>query len=149
MEKWTPTEEEAEDGWNDDITPDKPSYIDCTQYKYWVKYFSLATVACIPYMGCGFHVLPWIPYVPLTCIFICLGVINVRELNFIIVIGIAFRGIHISPLILIVNTSSMYISYWTPLLYAANKVKDVFMSKIEKLESLIPNAATIFINKQK
>ena len=62
-------------------------------YDYWKRYFALATVISIPYLADGFDIPPTMTPIPLPCIYICFNTIFIKQLNLVIVIGLALRGI--------------------------------------------------------
>ena len=84
-------------------------------YDYWVKYFALATVISLPYLNCGLDFPPTIMFIPLPCIFICLGVVFIQPLDVIMVFGLSIRGMYIWPIVLLVNPSNHPCNVTTPL----------------------------------
>lgn len=116
-------------------------------YDYWKRYFALATVISIPFLADGFDVPPTMTPIPLPCIYMCFNTIFIKQLNLVIVIGLALRGIWPWPVVLFVNCSSTPASYLTPLIAALQKLRELFQAKIEKIECTIPNLVQIIINK--
>ena len=119
-------------------------------FKYWQKYFALATVICLvpTYWNCGLDVLPWIQLIHLPCIFTAIYSIYIPLFDIVIVFGIAIRGMYISPIVLYVNASDHYASVTTPLIGVIKKLKQVFASKLEKIEYIpIQSIANAFITK--
>ena len=116
-------------------------------YDYWKRYFALATVISIPFLADGFDIPPTMTPIPLPCIYICFNTIFIKQLNLVIVIGLALRGIWPWPVVLFVNCSSTPASYLTPLIAALQKLRELFQAKIEKIECTIPNLVQIIINK--
>lgn len=162
----TPVPEEDEDIDLDDITPPEeptdfpipkvpsdgsndPTIDEITikDYEYWVRYFSLATVISIPFLADGFDIPPDMIPIPMPGIYICFAAIFIKQLNLVIVLGLAIRGIWIWPIVLFVNCSSTPASYMTPLIAAIEKLRELFTAKIEKIECLVPNLAQVIINK--
>jgi len=78
----------------------------------------LATVISIPFLADGFDIPPTMTPIPLPCIYICFNTIFIKQLNLVIVIGLALRGIWPWPVVLFVNCSSTPASYLTPLIAA-------------------------------
>lgn len=116
-------------------------------YDYWKRYFALATVISIPFLADGFDIPPTMTPIPLPCIYMCFNTIFIKQLNLVIVIGLALRGIWPWPVVLFVNCSSTPASYLTPLIAALQKLRELFQAKIEKIECTIPNLVQIIINK--
>lgn len=119
-----------------------------TDVKYWTKYFSIATAATLfpVYWATGL-VIPPAVYILLPAIYVCLTTIFIKEVNFLIVIGLSIRGIFIEPLILYVNLDSDFASITLPLKMMLNRIKDTFRGQIENMENIIPNLIQIQINK--
>lgn len=84
-------------------------------YEYWVRYFSLATVISLPFLNCGLDFPPSVMFIPLPCIFICLGVVYMQQLDVVMVFGLSIRGMYIWPIVLFVNTSNQFCNVMTPL----------------------------------
>ena len=138
-----PIPTEPSDGSNDPTVDE----ITVKDYDYWKKYFSLATVVSIPFLADGFDVPPTMFPIPLPGIYICFSTVFIQPLNIVIVIGLAIRGIWLWPVVLFVNCSSTPASYLTPLIMAIQKLRELFMAKLEKIECTIPNLVQIIINK--
>ena len=115
--------------------------------KYWTKYFSIATAATLipAYWATGL-VIPPAVYILLPAIYVCLSTIFIKEVNFLIVIGLSIRGVFIEPLILYVNLDSDIASITLPLKMMLNRIKDTFRGQIQNIENMIPNLIQIQIN---
>ena len=110
--------------------------ISITDYDYWVKYFSLATVISLPFLNCGLDLPPAIMMVPLPCIFIALAAIYIKILDIVLVIGLSIRGMYIWPVFLYVNCSQMPISIMTPLISQVKNIKAKMSAKINDIGEL-------------
>lgn len=130
-----------EDG---DISDDEPTVYDL---EYWVKYYSLATIVTLPFLASGFDIPPAMIPVPMPCIYICINVLPLKELNLCFVFGLAIRGIYIYPIIQCVNTSSQPASPLTPIVAILNKIRDIYMSYVQEIENFIPNYVGIILQK--
>ena len=102
-------------------------------FKYWVKYFNLATVISIPYLNCGLDIPPFIMMIPLPCIFTCISSVYIQMFDLTIVFGIAIRGMYIWPIILFVNLSDSYLSIMTPLIAQVKNLFNLMNTKINQL----------------
>ena len=130
--------------------PDKPNVITFLDFKYWQKYFSLATLICLvpAYWNCGLDILPFIQMIPLPCIFIAINSVYIPMFNMLIVFGIAIRGMYPWPIILYLNTSNQPISILTPLVAILERLKNVFYAKLDKIEQVpIEGLANMYIKK--
>lgn len=126
------------------IEPDEPTPKD---FKYWVKYFSLATVISLPYFNCGLDIPPFVMMIPLPCIFICVGCVYIKLFDITIVFGIAIRGMWIWPIVLFVNLSNSTASILTPLIGIVKSLISKLSAKINSLaEKPITAMANGFIN---
>lgn len=115
---------------------DNPNVISIKDFKYWQKYFSLATLICLPpiFWNCGLDIIPFIQLIPLPCIFIAISSVYIRLFGIIMVFGIAIRGMYPWPIILYVNTTNQPVSILTPLLVVVNQLKDLLNSTLDQLE---------------
>ena len=102
-------------------------------FKYWVKYFNLATIISIPYLNCGLDIPPYIMMIPLPCIFTCIASVYIQMFDLTIVFGIAIRGMYIWPIILFVNLSDSYLSIMTPLIAQVKNLLNSMNTKINQL----------------
>lgn len=116
--------------------PDDPNVITFLDFKYWQKYFALATLICLvpAYWNCGLDIMPFIQLIPLPCIFVAIASVNLPMFNLLIVFGIAIRGMYPWPIILYLNTSDQPISVLTPLVAILDQLKDTFYGKLEQIE---------------
>ena len=122
----------------------EPSPID---FKYWQRYFGLATIISIPYLNCGLDILPFIQLIPLPCIFICITSIYIKIFDITIVIGISIRGMYIWPVILFVNLSNQYASILTPLIAQLKNIQAKIQAKLDAmLEKPVNSLANSYIN---
>lgn len=123
---------------DDLMEPDNPNVITIKDFKYWQKYFSLATLICLPpcFWNCGLDILPFIQLIPLPCIFIAISSVYIKIFGIIMVFGIAIRGMYPWPIILYVNTTNQPISIMTPLLVVLQQLKDVMNKKLQNLEEV-------------
>ena len=117
---------------------DNPNVISIKDFKYWQRYFALATLICLPplFWNCGLDIIPFIQMIPLPCIFIAISSVYIRMFGIIIVFGIAIRGMYPWPIILYVNTTNQPISILTPLLVVIQQLKDVLNQKLNDLEMI-------------
>ena len=115
-------------------------------YKYWLKYFGIATVCSLPYFapsGINIAGVPlWLP-----AIFIPIFPVYIKILDLLIVIGLSVRGLAIQPIFLFINLSNQDLCALTPLVIALKKVKQIFDDQVNKLERLPAEYAQKFINK--
>lgn len=123
---------------DDLMEPDNPNVISIKDFKYWQKYFSLATLICLPpcFWNCGLDILPFIQLIPLPCIFIAISSVYIKLFGIIMVFGIAIRGMYPWPIILYVNTTNQPISIMTPLLVVLQQLKDIMNKKLQDLEEI-------------
>jgi hypothetical protein len=116
-------------------------------YDYWVKYFALATVISLPYLNCGLDFPPTIMFIPLPCIFICLGVVFIQPLDVIMVFGLSIRGMYIWPIVLLVNPSNHPCNVTTPLVAVMKNIQSKISAKIDALTDMpVTSIANMFIN---
>lgn len=115
---------------NDDAQPNEPGP---HTFKYWQRYFSLATVISLPFFNCGIDIPPFVMMIPLPCIFICLGVCYIQILDITLVFGLSIRGMYIWPIILYINMSNNYVNILTPLIAVLKNILAKIQSKIETL----------------
>lgn len=121
--------------------------ISIIDFKYWVKYFALATIISIPYLNCGLDIIPFIQLVPLPCIFIAVASVYIKILDIVIVFGITIRGMYIFPCVLYVNCSSVPLSITTALIAALKTIQSKINAKINSLaEKPITSLADGFKN---
>lgn len=122
------------------------THTDFTTYKYWLKYFGIATVCSLPYFapsGINIAGVPlWLP-----AVFIPIKPVYIKVLDLLIVIGLSVRGISIQPIFLFVNMSNQDLSALTPVVIALKKVKQIFDDQINKLEKLPAQLAQKYMNK--
>ena len=105
-------------------------------FKYWQKYFGLATIISIPFLNCGLDIPPAIMMIPLPCIFIAVASIFIQILDLVIVFGITIRGMYIFPCIFYMNCSSTPLSITTPLIAALKTIQSKINVKINTLMEL-------------
>ena len=130
--------------------PDNPNAITFLDFKYWQKYFALATLICLvpSFWNCGLDIMPFIQMIPLPCIFIAISSVYIPMFNMLIVFGIAIRGMYPWPIILYLNTSNQPINILTPLVAILDQLKDAFYSKLGQIEQIpIQGLANFYINK--
>lgn len=129
---------------DDDVQDNEPTPRD---FKYWQRYFALATVISLPYLNCGLDIPPNIMMIPLPCIFICVGAIYIQPFDLTMVFGIAIRGMYIWPIVLFVNLSNQYANIMTPLIAQVKSIISKISAKINSLaEAPIYSIANGFIN---
>lgn len=123
---------------DDMAEPDNPNVVTIKDFKYWQKYFSLATLICLPpcFWNCGLDIIPFIQLIPLPCIFIAISSVYIKIFGIIMVFGIAIRGMYPWPIILYVNTTNQPISIMTPLLVVLQQIKDMMNKKLQDLEEI-------------
>ena len=109
-------------------------------FKYWARYFSLATVISIPFLNCGLDIPPFVWLVPFPCIFICIGCVYIKMFDIVIVFGISVRGMYVWPIVLFVNLSNQYASITTPLIGMLKTIQATVNAKIEALMELPINS---------
>lgn len=114
--------------------------ISIKDFKYWARYFSLATVISIPFLNCGLDIPPFVMLVPFPCIFICIGCVYIKLFDIVIVFGISVRGMYVWPIILFVNLSNQYASITTPLIGMLKTIQATVNAKIEALMELPVNS---------
>lgn len=132
-----------------EIEEPKPNPITILDFKYWQKYFTLATLICLvpTCWNCGLDLGP-IQFIQMPCIFIAIKSINIAIYNMVIVFGIAIRGMYLWPVILYLNTSNEPISVLTPLVAITKRLKTIFNQKINEVEAIPTQLlAEIYINK--
>lgn len=130
--------------------PDNPNAITFLDFKYWQKYFSLATLICLvpTFWNCGLDIIPFIQMIPLPCIFIAIHSVYIPIFNMLIVFGIAIRGMYPWPIILYLNTSNQPINILTPLVAILEQLKNVFYAKLDEIELLpITSLVNMYIKK--
>ena len=116
-------------------------------YEYWVRYFALATVISLPFLNCGLDFPPSVMFIPLPCIFICLGVVYIQILDIVLVFGLSIRGMYIWPVILYVNCSNSPCNIMTPLVSMLRTIKSKISAKINAMTDLpVTSIANMFIN---
>jgi hypothetical protein len=121
--------------------------ISIRDYEYWVRYFALATVISLPFLNCGLDFPPTIMFIPLPCIFICLGVVYMQQLDVVMVFGLSIRGMYIWPVVLFVNASNQFCNVMTPIVALLRSIQSKINLKIQSLADLpIQSLADKFIN---
>ena len=115
--------------------------------EYWMKYYSLATIISLPFLADGFDIPPTMTPVPMPGIYICISAIPVVQMDMLMVIGLAIRGIYIYPIIQVHNLSSNALTPLTPIVAILKKIQDMFHNAIGAIEMCIPNVAGILIDK--
>lgn len=115
--------------------------------EYWIKYFSLATVITLPFLADGFDIPPMMTPVPMPGIYICFSAIPMPQMDMLMVLGLAIRGIYIYPIIQVLNLSSNALTPLTPIVALLKKLQDQFHVAISQIEMCIPNVAGILIDK--
>lgn len=128
-----------------DLTDDEYSFFDL---EYWQKYFAMATIATLlpGYWATGIVIPPSV-FVPLPAVYIPFGVIPLKEINFLIVIGMSIRGLMIEPIILYVNLSNELASaITTPALYAIENLKKAFSVQFAEMENALSAIVQGMIN---
>lgn len=115
--------------------------------EYWVRYFSLATVITLPFLADGLDIPPAMTPVPLPGIYIAFKAIHIKLFDVVLVIGLAIRGMYISPILLTVNLSDKDISPLLPLVAILKQVQQMFSAAIDMIEMTVPNLIGILIMK--
>lgn len=138
------SDDEVEDGYNKspqekDTTKEECS-TDISKYKYWVKYFSLATLATMMFLGCGIP-LPFMACIPLPCIYIPITVIALNKVGMIIVIGITIRGAYVGPITLFVNLKSAENSMLIPVTMSMTNLMEMMQQKVDAISQMAMQAA--------
>ena len=130
--------------------PDNPNVISIKDFKYWQKYFALATLICLPptFWNCGLDIMPFIQMIPLPCIFVAINCVYIRLFGIIMVFGIAIRGMYVWPIILYVNTTNQPISILTPMLVIIEQIKETINDKLRDLEVNTCNSLIKLLIKQ-
>lgn len=129
---------------DDDVQDNEPTPRD---FKYWQRYFALATVISLPFLNCGLDIPPFVMLIPLPCIFICVGAIYIQSFDLTMVFGIAIRGMYIWPIVLFVNLSNQYANIMTALIAQVKSIMSKISAKINSLaEAPITSIANGFIN---
>lgn len=142
----TPDDQPTEflDDNDDDVQDDEPTVKD---FKYWRRYFALATIISLPFLNCGFDFPPTIMFIPMPCIFMCVAAVYIQVLDLTIVFGISIRGMYIWPIILFVNLSDQYANISTALIAQVKNIQSKINAKINSLlEAPITSIANGFIN---
>lgn len=118
----------------------EPKYDDVTilDFKYWQKYFALATLICLvpTFWNCGLDIMPWIQLIPMPCIFIALSSVYIPIFNLLIVFGISIRGMYPWPVILYLNTSDQPASILTPLISVLNTLRMALDTKLNDIQQM-------------
>ena len=150
-EDWPAPENPTLDGDLDENENDVHLHeITIKDFKYWQKYFALATAICLVplYWNCGLDILPWVQLVPFPCIFVAIYSTYIQLFDIVIVFGIAIRGMYVSPIVLFVNASDNYASVTTPLIGVIKNIQNTFANKLQRLEYIpIQSIANTFITK--
>lgn len=115
---------------DDDPQPNEPGP---QSFKYWQRYFALATVISIPFFNCGLDIPPFIMMIPLPCIFICIAACYIQLFDITLVFGLSIRGMYIWPIILYVNMSNNYVNILTPLIAILKNILAKIQAKVETL----------------
>ena len=102
-------------------------------FRYWQRYFALATVISLPFLNCGLDIMPYVQLIPFPCIFICLTSVYIQMLDITIVFGLSIRGMYIWPIVLFVNLSNQYASILTPLIAQLKNLQSKLQAKVEAL----------------
>lgn len=129
------------------VCPDRPisenlsgmTEIEITDIRYWIRYCGIATLMTLGFLATGLVIVGVPVYLP--CIYIPIYVTSIPKVKLLIVIGIAIRGISISPMIIYVNMSSENNSAIIPVTLALMMVKDQFMEQLQKLNLCVPDLA--------
>lgn len=114
---------------------------------YWVKYFAMATLITLPFFADGLDIPPTMTPVPLPGIYIAFKAIHIKIFDVVLVIGLAIRGMYISPILLTVNLSDQDVSPLLPLVAILKQVREMFSNAINMIEMTIPNLVGILIMK--
>ena len=138
------SDDDVDDGYNKssqekDTTKEECS-TDISKYKYWVKYFSLATLATMMFLGCGIP-LPFMACIPLPCIYIPITVIALNKVGMIIVIGIPIRGAYVGPIMLFVNLKSAENSMLIPVTMSMAILMEMMQQKVDAISQMAMQSA--------
>ena len=138
------SDDDVDDGYNKspqekDTTKEECS-TDISKYKYWVKYFSLATLATMMFLGCGIP-LPFMACIPLPCIYIPITVIALNKVGMIIVIGITIRGAYVGPIMLFVNLKSAENSMLIPVSMSMAILMEMMQQKVDAISQMAMQSA--------
>lgn len=138
------SDDDVDDGYNKspqekDKTKEECS-TDISKYKYWVKYFSLATLATMMFLGCGIP-LPFMACIPLPCIYIPITVIALNKVGMIIVIGITIRGAYVGPIMLFVNLKSAENSMLIPVTMSMAILMEMMQQKVDAISQMAMQSA--------
>ena len=138
------SDDDVDDGYNKspqekDTTKEECS-TDISKYKYWVKYFSLATLATMMFLGCGIP-LPFMACIPLPCIYIPITVIALNKVGMIIVIGITIRGAYVGPIMLFVNLKSAENSMLIPVTMSMDILMEMMQQKVDAISQMAMQSA--------
>lgn len=138
------SDDDVDDGYNKspqekDTTKEECS-TDISKYKYWVKYFSLATLVTMMFLGCGIP-LPFMACIPLPCIYIPITVIALNKVGMIIVIGITIRGAYVGPIMLFVNLKSAENSMLIPVTMSMAILMEMMQQKVDAISQMAMQSA--------
>lgn len=124
---------------------ENPPGITFTDTKYWQKYFTLATLICLPptFWNCGLDIMPYIQNVSMPCIFIAFKCVNITMFQLVVVFGLSIRGMYVWPVILYINTSDQPANLITPLITVLNKIRAIAQKEINAIEG---NPITTIVN---
>ena len=135
---------------NHEVEEPKDNKITILDFKYWQKYFTLATLICLTpsCWNCGLDIMPYIQFIKLPCIFICIKVLFIPIFNLLIVFGLSVRGMYVWPIVLYLNLSNSPLSIMTPLVAVVGNLKMLLEQKIQTMEyQPIYKIAGSYINK--
>ena len=122
------------------------TYADLTEYKYWLKYFGIATVCSLPYFApSGIRIAG--KSLPLPAVFIPIYPMFLKALDILLITGLSIRGLSIQPIFLFVNTSNSDLTALTPLVLRFKEVKQEYDDWVYKLENAPRQYAQKCINK--
>lgn len=107
----------------------------------------MATLITLPFFADGLDIPPTMTPVPLPGIYIAFKAIHIKIFDVILVIGLAIRGMYISPILLTVNLSDQDVSPLLPLVAILKQVREMFSNAINMIEMTIPNLVGILIMK--
>ena len=138
------SDDDVDDGYNkspqEKDTTEEECSTDISKYKYWVKYFSLATLATMMFLGCGIP-LPFMACIPLPCIYIPITVIALNKVGMIIVIGITIRGAYVGPIMLFVNLKSAENSMLIPVTMSMAILMEMMQQKVDAISQMAMQSA--------
>ena len=138
------SDDDVDDGYNkspqEKDTTEEECSTDISKYKYWVKYFSLATLATMMFLGCGIP-LPFMACIPLPCIYIPITVIALNKVGMIIVIGITIRGAYVGPIMLFVNLKSSENSMLIPVTMSMDILMEMMQQKVDAISQMAMQSA--------